>query len=562
MDSKRLQTYLRLYWIRILVITGLTLLAVSLVFLIIASTNSWIRMESFYKEQMKANMGFQLYLYLVGSIFSGAIYVFLMYWMFYGGGAMRQFGKLQTKAIEGKNVGIRWNDVIGMEDVKREAWEAVTLIKERIRLQKAGGHIIKGILFVGPPGVGKTYLAKAMATECNLPFLSVVGSELEGIIVGLGAMKIRQLFKAARNAAEINGGCLIFIDEVDSVARPRRADMGLGGQQSYNMAVNQLLAEMDGLRQKEYNIVVIAATNVPEEELDPALMRSGRFDRKIYIGLPGLDDRAALLKYYLNQVSYDRQNLRVEHLARLTVGNSPADIANIIKESTLIAVRNRKAMVSMNEISEARERIALGIKRKASRNPREREAIAYHEAGHVVVTYLAVPFQDVLKASIIPRKGAAGVTWTPEKEEIQIHDKNHLLGIIKSGMGGYVAEKIKFGITSVGVGSDFEHATNTAFNMVWRYGMGKSGYIGDFRSSFFTRNHQLPSFAHELDKEANEIIKECLGETEELLRKNWDIVDEIAKQLVKEEELDYDEIEAIFKSFGKDSSKKTPEAAA
>ena len=537
---------------RILIITLLVVLTVSLIFVIIASVKSWTKMESFYKDQLKASIGVQLYISLVTAIFMGAIYTYMWFWMMFRGGGYGSLSQLQTRAVKGEEIGIKWKDVIGMEEVKREAWEAVELIKERFKLKRIGGQILRGVLFVGEPGVGKTYLAKAIATECNMPFLSVVGSELEGVIVGLGAQKIRKLFKYARDLAELHGGCIIFIDEVDSVARPRRGGFGMGGQESYNMAVNQLLAEMDGLRSKEYNIVVIAATNVQEGELDPALMRAGRFDRKIYIGLPGLEDREALFHYYLTNMQYDRQGMRFDHLARLSVGNTPADISNIVREASLIAIRNKKQIITMKEIMEARERIALGLKRKVKYSPKEREKVSFHEAGHVVVTYLAVPFKDVFKATIIPRGHTGGSTWTPEKEAIEVRDKNHLLCTIKGYLGGYVAEKIKYGITSVGVSDDFKQATGIAYKMVWSYGMGNSEYIGDFTSSVFDR--YAPSFKGELDVDANNILKECVRETEELLRKNWDIVETIVKKLIEKDELNYDEIEAIFQEYKKGPS--------
>jgi len=436
-----------------------------------------------------------------------------------------------------------------MDEAKQEANEIVNLVKDRAELQRIGGKILRGLLMLGPPGCGKTYLAKAIATEAKLPFISMSGSEFVEMYVGVGAGRIRGLFKRARQLAELEGGCIIFIDELDALGAGRGVERGGGGQTEYNQTLNQLLVEMDGLKEKDYNIVIIGATNVPESFLDRALLRPGRFDRKIYVDKPSLEDRQKLFAYYLKDVKYDAQSVKIDKLARITVGYSPADVYNIVREAALIAVRHKKPHITMKEIDDARERIALGIKRRFKYSAEEKLQTAYHEAGHAIVTYLLVPTQDVFKITVTPRGHTGGVTWVPEKEETFIHDKNKLLNRIKISLGSYAAEKIKLGSTTEGVGGDFRNASSTAHDMVWRMGMGKSGLIGDFHA---TQSQYLSeeTKAH-LDRDVQEILQDCLKEAEELLKKEELLLERLAKELVAKEELNYDEIEAIFKEFGK-----------
>ncbi|MFA4842263.1 MAG: AAA family ATPase, partial [Candidatus Omnitrophota bacterium] len=411
----------------------------------------------------------------------------------------------------------------------------------------------------GPPGVGKTYLAKAIATEVKVPFLSVVGSEIEGIIVGLGAAKLRGLFKEARAMAELHGGCIVFIDEIDSVARTRREDIGLGGQMSANAAVNQLLTEMDGLRKKEDNIVVIGATNVPEYELDPALMRAGRFDRKIYIPLPGLKDREALFKFYLSKVKYEGE-IDSALMARKCVYKTPADISNIVREASLLAVRNKKEKIGMKEIYEAMDRIDYGLRQPIELSVKEKEEVAYHEAGHAIIAYLLHPTDDVFKASIIPRARYLGVVHHYSREEMHKFNREYFLANIKVCLGSYVAEKLKFNTTTSGVEVDFHMALSTAYDMAWRWGMGTSGLMGNFKALEENYGRQTwgsrTSFLSEetrqkLNEDVQKIMHGALKEVEELLTKERPLLDKFAQELLQKQELDYDEIEAIFKECGK-----------
>lgn len=551
MDQKKFKLFWKMNWIRITVILGITLLAGSLILVVIYGIKAWNESESYLRQSQMAMIPMQLYLQVVMAFIFGIVYTFMWYWLMFKKGA-QSFTQNNKKSVNGAELGITWNDVIGMDEAKQEALEVVRLIKDRAEVQKIGGKILRGILMMGPPGCGKTYLAKAIATEAGMPFISMSGSEFVEMFVGVGAGRVRSLFTKARTLAEINGGCIIFIDEIDAVGAQRSVDRGMGGQSEANTTVNQLLVEMDGLKEKDTNIVIIGATNAPESFLDPALLRPGRFDRKIYVDKPNLEDRAKLFEYYLKGVKYEPESLKIERLAKISVDSSPADISNMIREAALIAVRNKKNLITMKEIDEARERIALGIKRRIKVRPEERLQAAYHESGHAIITYLLVPTQDVFKITITPRGHTGGVTWTPENEEIFIRDRKQLLSQLKIFLGSYAAERIKLGMTTAGVDSDFHHALHIAHNMVWRWGMGKSGMLGNF-GFYHGQNAGMLSetMKTRLDEDVQDLLQTCLQEVETLLRAEEKLLEALAQELVTKEELNYDEIEAIFKSFGK-----------
>ncbi|HRZ14691.1 MAG TPA: AAA family ATPase [Candidatus Omnitrophota bacterium] len=553
LNPKVIRFYIKLYWVRAVVIAILAALVFSLVVVVTNGMKAWNEAEPYLRQSQMAMIPLQFYMQVIMSLIFGVTYTFMWYWLFMKQGAS-SFSQTSKKAISGKEINVHWDDVIGMDEAKEEAMELVKLIKDRTEVKKIGGRILRGLLMLGPPGCGKTYLAKAISTEAGLPFISMSGSEFIEMFVGVGAGRVRSLFKRARMLADLKGGCIIFIDEVDAVGGQRVQEKGLGGQREANTTVNQLLVEMDGLKDKDANIVVIGATNAPENFLDRALLRPGRFDRKIYVDKPNLEDREKLLGYYLKEVKFDTESVKIDRLARITVGSSPADIANLIRESALIAIRNRKELVGMKEIDEARERIALGIKRRIRLREEEKWQTAYHEAGHAIITYLLVPTQDVFKITITPRGYTGGVTWTPEREEIFIHDQHKLLGRIKTCLGAYAAEKIKYGFTTAGVDSDFAAALSTAHRMVWRWGMGKSGYIGNFHavdSLSWTEVAISDVMKAKLDEDTQQILQTCMKEVMELLKQEEPLLDRLAKELVAKQELNYDEIEAIFKEFGK-----------
>jgi len=318
---------------------------------------------------------------------------------------------------------------------------------------------------------------------------------------------------------------------------------------------------MDGLKEKDYNVVVIGATNAPEGFLDPALLRPGRFDRKIYVDLPNLIEREKLFEYYLKDVKYDA-SLDCKRLSRLVVGNSPADISNLIREAALIAVRNKKQEISIKEISEAYDRVEMGIKHRVVFVESERWKIAFHEAGHAIAMYFLAPHKDVFKATILARGGALGFVMPQPREEIHVRTRDQYLGDIKVSLGSYAAEKLKLGITTSGVSQDFSSAMWVAHRMVWEWGMGKAGLVGDYAQlGAFNRSYGIfrgesvsylsEKVKEQLNYEVQEILQECYREVLDLLKKEDALLQRFAQELMLKEELNYDEIEAIFKEFGK-----------
>ena len=529
--ARRFKMYLMMHWLKVTIISGVALLLI----LAIWGLSS---LESFYRHLTIAQMPVSI---LMSGIHA-SIFVF-MYLTFFRGG----FAKLNQKAIKGENVNVHWNDVIGIDESKQEAWEVVQLIKDRTRLLKIGGKILRGLLMVGPPGCGKTYMAKAIATEAEIPFISMSGSEFTEIFVGVGSSRVRKLFKKARTLAYGYGACIVFIDELDAIGR-RRSFSFMGGGQETNSTQNQLLVEMDGLKEKDFNVIVIGATNAAEGVLDQALLRPGRFDRKIYIDRPSLQGREKVFEYYLKQVKHDK-DIDVGRLARKAVYKSPAEIENIIKEAALIATRNKKDIVGYREISEAMERIDMGIKHKRQMTKEERKMVAFHETGHLVTMYILHPTDDVFKASIISRKETLGAVYRQPREELYTRNKEALLADIKVSLGGYVSEKLHSGTTSNGVAADFSNAMKLAHGMVWKVGMSDAGYVGDY--SIIPESQLSEAIKEKLNAETNRIIKACLKDVEELLKKEWPIVERFVKELLEKEELEYDEIEGIFKEYGK-----------
>ncbi len=537
MFLKKLKLFWWNHWVKIAVVAW-TVFICWIPFAALSSIDSYQRS---YMVAWLSTMGLQ-------ATISAVIFVVLYSWVLQGG-----LQKLKKNQVKSDRVNIQWKDVIGMEGAKLEAKELVSLIKDRARVKKIGGNIIRGMLMMGPPGCGKTYLAKAIATEAGIPFISMSGSEFVEVFVGVGASRVRQLFQKARRLAYADGGCIIFIDEIDAIGR-KRVFSAFGGTEETNSTQNQLLAEMDGLGDKEENVIVIGATNASENTMDEALLRPGRFDRKIYVDRPDLAEREELFRYYLSKIKYD-ENIDIARFARKAVRKSPADIANITKEGALIATRSKRDKVNADDLSEAMERIDLGMVKNRKVSDKEKRITAYHETGHLIVTYLLHPTDDVFKASIIPRGPAGGVTYSLPTEDEMFRNKDWFIAEICVLIAGYVAEKTKFGVTSSGVSSDFQHAMRLAHYMVWSLGMGKSESLGDYTG--IPAEQLSGSVKDKLNAETHEIIQQCMKQVEELLKKENVIFERFAKELLDRMELDYDDIEAIFKEYGKPNPRVT-----
>jgi cell division protease FtsH len=529
-----LKKNLKYFWIRHWKIIAMIL------FLFLAIALPWAvlsRIDSYQRIYLIA----WLSLMPIQTIISTLLFIVGLYWLHYGGG----FQKIGSKKVKTSEVKIKWDDVIGMEQAKMESVEIVKLIKDHARVKQIGGKMLRGILMLGPPGCGKTYLAKAIATESGVPFLSMSASEFVEMFVGVGASRIRQLFKQARMQADEHGGCIIFIDEIDSIARKRHFN-AFGGSEETNSTQNQLLAEMDGLESAK-NVVVIGATNASTDSLDPALLRPGRFDRKIQVSRPDAYEREQLFKYYLNKIKFDK-SMDIPRLARKAVYKTPSDIHNIVQEAALISTRENKAAVDYKDIMNAMDRIDLGFKHRLKMTEREKTMTAYHEAGHAVAIYYLHPEDEANYATIISRGGALGHVQHLKTDETYTADREVILADIKSALAGYCAERVKFGVTTSGVSSDFNYAMKRAHAMVWSLGMGKSGLVGDYTG--IPIDQISDEIKNTLNEDTRQILDECTREVEDLLRRESAVFEKFSTELLTKEELDYDMIQAIFLQYG------------
>ena len=479
------------------------------------------------------------------------VWIFFMRQMQGGGGkGAMSFGKSKARLLGEDQIKTTFADVAGCDEAKEDVSELVDFLRDPSKFQKLGGKIPKGVLMVGPPGTGKTLLAKAIAGEAKVPFFSISGSDFVEMFVGVGASRVRDMFEQAKKAAP----CIIFIDEIDAVGRKRGAGLG-GGHDEREQTLNQMLVEMDGFEGHE-GIIVIAATNRPDV-LDPALLRPGRFDRQVIVGLPDIRGREQILKVHMRKVPI-ADNVEASLIARGTPGFSGADLANLVNEAALFAARGNKRLVAMEEFEKAKDKIMMGSERKSMvMSESEKEMTAYHEAGHAIVGRLVPEHDPVYKVSIIPRGRALGVTmYLPEKDRVS-HSKQHLESMISSLFGGRIAEQIIYGDDKVttGASNDIERATDIARKMVTQWGlstkMGPMLYAEEEGEVFLGNSMSRASSmsddtARAIDAEIKSLIDRNYERAQQILEDNKDILHTMKDALMKYETIDAKQIDDLM----------------
>ncbi len=480
------------------------------------------------------------------------VWIFFMRQMQGGGGGKgaMSFGKSKARLMGEDQIKTTFADVAGCDEAKEEVKELVDYLRDPSRFQKLGGKIPKGILMVGQPGTGKTLLAKAIAGEAKVPFFSISGSDFVEMFVGVGASRVRDMFDQAKKAAP----CIIFIDEIDAVGRQRGAGLG-GGHDEREQTLNQMLVEMDGFEGHEA-IIVIAATNRPDV-LDPALLRPGRFDRQVVVGLPDVRGREQILKVHMRKVPLG-DDVDASLIARGTPGFSGADLANLVNEAALFAARGNKRLVSMGEFERAKDKIMMGAERKSMvMSESEKEMTAYHEAGHAIIGRLVPEHDPVYKVSIIPRGRALGVTMYLPEQDRWSHSKQYLESMISSLYGGRLAEEIIYGSERVttGASNDIERATELARKMVTQWGMserlGPMLYAEEDGEVFLGRSmakakHMSDDTARIIDTEIKQIINRNYDRSKQLLMENMDVLHAMKDALMKYETIDAHQIDDLM----------------
>ncbi|MCP9928749.1 ATP-dependent zinc metalloprotease FtsH [Cyanobium sp. CH-040] len=468
-----------------------------------------------------------------------------------GPGQAMQFGKTKARFLMEAETGVKFDDVAGVEEAKQDLQEVVTFLKTPERFTSVGAKIPKGVLLVGPPGTGKTLLAKAIAGEAGVPFFSLSGSEFVEMFVGVGASRVRDLFKRAKE----NSPCLIFIDEIDAVGRQRGAGLG-GGNDEREQTLNQLLTEMDGFEGNS-GIIIIAATN-RADVLDSALLRPGRFDRQVQVDVPDIKGRLEILRVHSRDKKL-AEDVSLEAIARRTPGFSGADLANLLNEAAILTARRRKEATSLAEIDDAVDRVIAGMEGKPLTDGRSKRLIAYHEVGHALVGTLVKAHDPVQKVTLIPRGQAQGLTWFSPDEEQMLVSRAQLRARIMGALGGRAAEDVVFGREEVttGAGGDIQQVASIARQMVTRFGMSEIGqfsleagnqevFLG---RDLMTRSDASDRMASRIDEAVRQIVLSCYADTVKLVAEQRECMDRVVDLLIERESLDGDEFRAIVSEF-------------
>ncbi len=469
-----------------------------------------------------------------------------------GGGVnarMMDFGKSRARMYGEGDPKVTFNDVAGLEEEKQDLEEIVDFLRDPHKYTEAGARIPKGVILVGPPGTGKTLIAKAVAGEANVPFFSISGSDFVEMFVGVGASRVRDLFTEAKK----NAPCIVFIDEIDAVARRRGAGLG-GGHDEREQTLNQLLVEMDGFGVNE-GIIVMAATN-RVDILDPAIMRPGRFDRKVAVGVPDVKGREAILKVHSKNKKLG-DDVDLEQIARTTAGFTGADLENLMNEAAILSAKKRRGFITQDDIKESFVKVGIGTEKKSKViSEKDKKITAYHESGHAILFHVLPDVGPVYSVSIIPTGiGAAGYTMPlPEKDEL-FNTRGKMLQNITVSLGGRVAEELVFDDITSGASQDIKQATEIARNMVTRYGMSEklgmvayddsSGEVFIGRDFEKTRNYS-ENTANQIDEEVSTIIRQCYEEAKRIISEYRDVLDKSAELLLEKEKIDRQEFEALF----------------
>jgi cell division protease FtsH len=492
------------------------------------------------------------FLNVIGDLLPFLLILFFVWFMFRqvqgNGNRAFSFGKSKAKKYIDTGRKVTFADVAGQEEAKEELTEVVDFLKNPHKFTKIGARIPTGVLLVGYPGTGKTLMAKAVAGEADVNFFHMSGSDFVEMFVGVGASRVRDLFEQGRKSAP----CIIFIDELDAVGRTRGAGYG-GGHDEREQTLNQMLVEMDGFDTKD-GVIILAATNRPDV-LDPALLRPGRFDRQVEVGLPDVKERESILKIHSKKIPLGA-DVDLNRVARATPGRSGADLANLVNEAALYAARLNKQLVDMDDFEEARDKILMGVaKRSRVIDDEDKKATAYHEAGHALLHYHLENADKLHKVTVIPRGRALGVAFSlPEKDQYT-KGKAWFLDRIKIALGGFVAEKLVYGETTSGTVSDLKNASAIARSMVTEWGMseeiGPIAYGNEDEPIFIGKEiarHKDYSeeMAKKIDKEVEKIIQSCLKNTDDILKKNRDQLDKLALALVAQETLDDSQVRELL----------------